>query len=248
MKKLCFILLFTGGLLGWKSSVFSQEGLQYQSIEVKNGGQISGQVTFSGETSALKPLVITKDTKICGKEPKFDESLIVAADNQGLMNVVVSIKNISKGKAWPADTTPQSLDQNSCRFNPHVIVVPQKEKFNVLNSDGVLHNIHTYSEANIPINKAQPKFLKKMSVSFEQSEYVRVNCDVHNWMQGWIVVAAHPYYAVSDKNGSFTIADLPAGKYMVEFWHEKLGSQTKEITIAAGGEAQLDAQFALNLN
>ena len=245
MKKVCFILLFVGGLLGWNSFAFSQEGLHYQAIEVNNGGKMSGKVTFSGEAPKLKALVVTKDVKVCGKEAKYDESLIVAGENQGLMNVVVSIKNISKGRAWPADTDPQSLDQDGCRFNPHVIVVPQKEKFNILNSDGVLHNIHTYSEANIPINKAQPKFLKKMSVSFEQTEYVRVNCDVHNWMQGWIAVAAHPYYAVSDKNGSFAIADIPAGKYMVEFWHEKLGKQTKEITIAAGGEAQLDTQFAL---
>jgi len=245
MKNMCFILLFFWVFLGMRGFVLAQQGSQYQAIEVKNGGKLTGKVTFKGEVAAPKQLQITKDQKVCGKEPIYDESLMVAKENHGLKNVVVSIVNISKGKSWPADSEPPVFDQNGCRFDPHVLVVPKDIKFNVLNNDGVLHNIHTHSEDNMPLNKAQPKFLKKMSLSFAQPEFIKVACDVHNWMNGWFVVAGHPYYAVTDESGDFTITDIPAGIYRIEFWHEKLGRQTKEMTLTEGGEVQLDAQFAL---
>ncbi|MFQ5753633.1 MAG: carboxypeptidase regulatory-like domain-containing protein [bacterium] len=245
MKQICFILLLFAGFLGIERFVWSQEGSQYQIIEVKNGGKLSGKVTFSGEVPIPKQLEITQDQNVCGKEPKHNESLVVSKESHGLRNVVGSIVNISKGKAWPADIEPSVLDQNGCRFDPHVLVVPKEAKFNVLNNDGIMHNIHTYSNENMPINRAQPRFIKNIPLKFDKPEFIKVTCDLHSWMNAWIVVAAHPYYTVTDENGSFTITDIPAGTYQIEFWHEKLGKQTKEITISGGGEAQLHVRYPL---
>jgi len=243
MKKAFTLLLFLGVFWGMQPFVLSQESSQYSKIEVKNGGKLSGRVTLKGEVPALQKLKITKDQKICGKDPKYDESIVVSKENHGLKNAVVSIVNISKGKSWPAGANPPVFSQNGCRFDPHVLVVPVAAKISILNNDGILHNVHTHSEDNGPLNRAQPKFLKKMSVSFEQPEFIRVACDVHNWMNGWLVVAAHPYYAVTDESGNFTITDIPAGSYRIQIWHEKLGEQTKEVSITEGGAAKLDALF-----
>ena len=112
----------------------------------------------------------------------------------------------------------------------------------VLNSDGILHNVHTVSEKNPSINKAQPGFVKSLSVSFATPEMVRMKCDVHGWMRGWILVTDDPA-AVTDESGSFTVADVPAGTHEVTVWHEKLGRQTKEVTVAAAGETVVEFLF-----
>jgi hypothetical protein len=113
----------------------------------------------------------------------------------------------------------------------------------IINSDGILHNIHTYPKNNPAINKAQPKFKKVMNEKFDKPDVVQIKCDVHTWMTGWVVVAGHPYYALSDATGGFKIADVPAGTYTVEYWHEKLGKQTKSITVPATGPVTADLEF-----
>lgn len=96
-------------------------------------------------------------------------------------------------------------------------------EIDILNSDGVLHNIHSFSTANPPINKAQPKFKKVITERFEQPEIIRVRCDVHSWMEGWIVVLASPYFAVTEETGLARIDSVPAGAHTLEVWHPELG-------------------------
>ena len=108
----------------------------------------------------------------------------------------------------------------------------------------MLHNIHTYSKINKPMNRAQPKFKKKLKVKFDKPEIMEVKCDVHGWMSGWIFVAGNPYYSVTGEDGAFSLTDVPAGKYKVTIWHEKLGTQTKEVEVKDGETAKLDVEFA----
>jgi plastocyanin len=135
------------------------------------------------------------------------------------------------------------LDQKVCVYRPHVLVVPINKPVKILNSDGILHNIHTYGKKNPPKNMAQPKFKKELTETFAQPEAVPVKCDVHGWMSAWIVAVDHPYYAVTDASGKFTIEDVPAGTYTVEYWQEKLGTQTKQVTVAASGSATADFAY-----
>src|SRR5947208_292406 len=187
----------------------------YEAIEVKDGGTISGEVTFAGNPPPPEKIATTKDQDVCGKTEKVNESLLVGP-NKGIQNVVVSLTNIQKGKKMP--DTGATLDQKDCRYAPHVVLTPVGTEMAILNSDGILHNIHTYSTKNPPFNKAQPKFKPKMTTdAFTQPEVVKLTCDAHGWMSGWLVVEDNPYYAVTDATGAFKIIDIPPADYEVNY-------------------------------
>jgi plastocyanin len=220
-------------------SVGSETSPAYTAVTVVAGGTVSGTVTYAGTAPAPAKLQVTKDVPICGKEGHLDESLMVGA-NKGIKDVVVSIKGIAKGKAMDALGASFVLDQKVCVYRPHVTVVPVKTPLKILNSDDIMHNIHTYGKKNPAKNIAQPKFKKEITETYAYPEFIPVKCDVHGWMSAWIVVVEHPYYAVTDASGKFTIADVPAGTYTLEYWQEKLGTQTKQVTVAASGTATAD--------
>ena len=213
---------------------------QYTPGSVSGGGTISGSVMYDGKPPVMKALKIEKDTKVCAVHPKYREDVVVDSKG-GLKNVVVYIDGIKSGKAWEEKYT---LDQNGCSFVPHVTIVAVGQKLSILNSDGILHNIHTYSTLNPSMNKAQPRFKKKISAKFNKPEFIKLRCDVHAWMSGWIVSAANPYYVVSDESGNFSIPDVPAGTYTLKYWHETLGEQSMEVTVTAGGVTNSDAKFS----
>lgn len=214
----------------------------YTTAPVVAGGTVSGTITYAGTVAAPKKLEVTKDVAVCGKEGHVDESLVVGA-NKGIQNVVVSIKGVKQGKGMETLGASFVLDQKVCAYKPHVLVVPINKPLKILNSDGILHNIHTYGKKNPPKNIAQPKFKKELTETFAQAEVVPVKCDVHGWMGAYIVTVDHPYHAVTDANGKFTITDVPAGTYTVEYWQEKLGVQTKQITVAASGATTADFAY-----
>lgn len=216
---------------------------KYTTIDVQNGGTLAGKVIFSGPVPKPKILKVGTDTEVCGHS-KTDESLVVDPQTKGIQWAVVYLKNISAGKDWKIDPATLAMDQLGCQFKPHVLVVPVKQTFYMLNSDGVLHNVHTRSKVNRELNKAQPKFMKKMPLKFNKPEIVQINCDVHNWMRGWVVVAPHPYYAVTAKDGSFQLTDIPPGTYEVEVWHETLGTQVQTVEIKAGQTTTLEFKMA----
>ncbi len=214
--------------------------LGYDAGAVSNGGSISGTITFIGDAPEVKPVEVTKDTKVCAQTQKYDESLVVG-ENKGIKNAVVSISNISNGKDFGEAMV---LDQKECVYTPHIVLTPTGSELEILNNDGILHNIHTYSEANPAFNQAQPKFKKKLKKKFDQPEVVRVECDAHGWMKGWIVVMEHPYYAVTDGEGKFSLSDVPAGEYEVKIWHETLGETMQKVTVEAGGDASLAVELS----
>ncbi|MBI2359441.1 MAG: carboxypeptidase regulatory-like domain-containing protein [Deltaproteobacteria bacterium] len=230
MKKavsLAFVAAFTGL---WLSQVWAYEG-----GSVKDGGTISGAVKFKGSAPAPKKLDINKDKEVCAKTPKNDPSLIVSGGN--LVNAVVSITDIKKGKK--ADPQKVTLDQKGCEYHPHVVALVAGSSVEILNPDGILHNVHSYSKVNSAFNVAQPKFKKAMTQKIDKPEIISVKCDVHGWMSGWLFVAEHPYFSVTDKSGSFKLTDVPPGTYTVEVWHETLGKQTQKVTVKSKEEAKV---------
>jgi plastocyanin len=213
----------------------------YEAIEVKDGGTIAGEVKFSGTPPTPAKIATTKDQEVCGKTEKVDESLLVSA-NKGIQNVVVSITDIQKGKKLP--DTGATLDQKDCRYAPHVLLSPAGADVSILNNDGILHNIHTYSTKNPAFNKAQPKFKKEMKEKFAQPETVKLTCDAHGWMSGWLIVQDHPYYAITDASGAFKITDVPPGDYEVRFWHETLGEVKQKVSVKTKEEAKMSVEMA----
>jgi hypothetical protein len=207
--------------------------------EAQDTGGLSGRITYAGTPPPKKKLDVTKDTEVCGKSEIYDEALVVGPD-KGLKNAVVMVMGAKGGKF----ASPKAvLDQKGCKYVPRVVVVPTTGELDILNSDGILHNIHTHSTANPAINKAQPKFKKTLTEKFTKPEIVKATCDAHGWMTGWVVATDHPFVAVTDEKGNFTMKDVPAGNYKVEIWHETLGKQVKEVSI----KAKEDAKLALEL-
>ena len=212
----------------------------YEGADVKDGGTISGTVKFKGSERAPKKLDVGKDKEVCAKSPKLDQSLIVNGGN--LVNAVVTITDIKKGKK--IELKKVTLDQNGCEYKPHVVAFPAGSTVEILNPDGILHNIHSYSKVNSPFNQAQPKFKKTLDVKIEKPEVIQVKCDVHGWMAGWLVATENPYFAVTDNSGSFKLTDVPAGSYTVEVWHETLGKTTQKVTVKAKEEAKINFEVA----
>ncbi len=213
--------------------------LAYTGGDVKDGGSISGTVKFAGTAPAPKKLEVTKDKEVCAKGDKTDKSLVV--HNGNIEYAVVSITDIKTGKK--IDAKKVNLDQKDCEYHPHVLAFPVGTPVEINNPDGILHNIHSYSKANPTFNIAQPKFKKTVEVKLEKPEAVNVKCDVHGWMNGWLVATETPYVAVTDASGNFKLTDVPAGTYTVEVWHETLGKSSQKVTVKAKEDAK--ANFEL---
>lgn len=219
--------------------------LAYEEGGVTNGGRISGKITLEGKAPAPRKIKVNKDQDACGNE-QTSEELLVGKDG-GIQNVVVTITGIKSGKKWTlADEI--TIDQDGCKFAPHVTLFKPGATLIALNPDGIAHNIHTFSRKNPAINKAQPKFKKKMTIKgkFKKPETIKLSCDIHKkWMGAWIIVADSPYITITDTSGSFKIDNVPPGDYTVEIWHEKLGKQTEKVSVKDNGDAKVSVSFKI---
>ncbi len=217
-------------------------GLGYTVIDVADGGVIRGTVRFVGTVPVPRSVSVSEDANTCGEEREIHGLRV--GENGGLMHSVVSLIDITAGARLEAVSTPPTLDQRGCAFEPHILLAPVSEVVEVLNNDPITHNIHTVAFANRPINRAQPSAVKKIDVSFMVAEKVRVRCDIHEWMGAWIVVMDHPYHAVTDATGGFGLENVPPGTYTMEVWHETLGAVTQEVSVTAGEESTVDVEMA----
>jgi plastocyanin len=193
--------------------------------------EIQGRVLLTGELPASKKVPITIDQYVCGTE-QMTADLVVSGARE-VRNVVVWLENPPPGapSAPPATTTP--MDQKECVFVPRVVIVPAAGTVEFLNSDRLLHNLHSVSRDNPPFNRTQPKG-RTIPVTFVKPEIVRIDCDLHSWMRGWVVVAAHPFYALTDAQGRFRLDNVPPGPYTLRVWHERLGELSRPVTVTEG--------------
>jgi len=204
-------------------------------VDAQAGGAVEVTVTYMG-APVVEKLKVNKDTQKCGTEAVIEK--VVVGGNKGLANAVVSVPS-AKGAPKAMKAT---VDQHGCKFVPHVVAMTPGE-IEVKNSDDILHNIHTYSTVNPSINKAQPKFKKVMTEKLEKPEFVKLTCDVHSWMLGWVAVLPTPFFGVTDANGTAKIENVPAGKQSIEVWHETLGKQTREVEVKAGQVAKVGIEM-----
>lgn len=228
--------------------IFSPSPEAYEVVDVKNGGAITGKITFAGSPPPPTAHLITKDHSTCGKGKIEVREIDVKGG--ALRGVVVYLEKVEKGKAFSKAASSAVVDQKKCVFEPYLLVARDKTRLTIKNSDPVLHNIHAYeligklrrSMFNIAQPKSKPLTKKKLRV--RRGGHVRFECDAHNWMLGFMYVAKNPYYAVVGGDGSYTIGDVPPGSYTLNAWHPVLGVQKKQITIAAGGKAPASFTFS----
>lgn len=212
-------------------------------------GSIQGTVKTAQPATARPPHAVTKDASVCGKDA-VDEAVIVDKKG-GLRNVVVFLKDAKfAGKLAPVDGA--ALDQKGCRYTPHVQALTVGTPLSLLNNDAVLHNVHANDSGMTVFNIAMPIKGQKLPVPMRKPGLMKLQCDAgHTWMNGWLYVFDHPYFAVTDEAGAFTIKDVPPGEYTVELWHEPADGQgagvrnTAKIKVADGKPAHLDLTMKL---
>jgi plastocyanin len=209
---------------------------------------ITGTVTFDGKVPPLKPLAMEADPACAKKhsKPVPNEMLALGSGNT-MGNILVWVsKGLPSGKTYPTPKTPVTLDQNGCVYVPHVMGIMIGQTYRILNSDGILHNIHTLPKINPGFNRGQPATVKEMTTNFPKPENMfQVKCDVHPWMSAYIGVFTHPFFAVTKPDGKFSIAGLEAGTYEITAWHERLGTQTASVTVTANETKAQDFKFAV---
>jgi plastocyanin len=206
--------------------------LGFFSSEVLWAETIKGNVRYVGAPIEKKKTAVTIDQYVCGKE-KDPEDLLISPNN-GIKNAVVSLQNIAAETKRDWNLPAAKMDQKQCSFVPRVVVVPVGGSVEFLNSDRLLHNVRGAGKENPPFNRAQPH-ARSISFSFKQPELLRIDCDLHSWMRGWVVVAEHPFYAVTDEHGEFSLENVPRGKYTLQVWQESLGTVTQQVVVGDKG-------------
>ena len=214
----------------------------YDVTAVADGGSVGGTITLSGPILKLPVRKISKDTQVCGTAARESQKLIVNGTG-GLRNAVVIVEGVRRGKAMPTAVQNAEIDQNKCEYLPHVQVMAVNSEIALRNSDPILHNIQFFQGDNTLFNIAQPVQGQVNKHKLEKAGTIYVECAVHGWMQGNVVVVDNPYYAVTDENGRFSITDLPPGKYQLKIWHEYVGELTREVTVTAKTETALNVDL-----
>jgi plastocyanin len=213
--------------------------------QLASAGDISGTITLKGTPPKEKDITPLKDDPTCGKlHTEMPTTHFYVAGPKGeLADVVVSLQGVS-GKSAGASAAPATLDQRGCEYIPQILAVQTGQKIVVKNSDPVLHNIHDLpnpDSGNKEENKAQMPNGPELTFVFDKPEdFLKFKCDVHPWMFAWVSIFDHPYFAVSAKDGTFKIANVPAGKYTLKAAHRKAGVVTQEVEVKEGEPAKVE--------
>ncbi len=213
--------------------------LAYEEISVADGGSISGKVTYLGSVPTKK-VIPTKDKKICGGIR--DEAKILVDDDKGVQDAVVYLKKVAKGKAWEAPKETPKILNKDCIFYPHVQVVRAGD-IDIVNEDPILHNTHGYYGKRTAFNLGLPNKGDSVTKKLKRPGKVRVDCDAHGWMLGWVYVADSPYYTLTSENGSFSIADIPPGDYTLIATQEYTGDTETSVSIKAGEATEITIEL-----
>lgn len=238
---LAVVLLMLGG------AAASAKDQVYEAIEVADGGSIVGTVSFLGTPPSPKKLPVGTDPEACGTAEKPSRALLVD-ENGGVRDAVVNLRRIERGRPWPQ--REYYLRQSDCRFDPHILLIPEGEDLHLVNTDRILHIVRSISRDSV-FNVGQPRFVVQLLVeNFTQqiakTKAVRLVCDIHGWMEAYAVIQKHPYYAVTEPDGSFRIEDVPPGKYELELWHQVLGEDSRRITVSPNAETVVEFERSLS--
>ena len=208
----------------------------YKVIQVEHGATVVGTVRWEGPVPKLPQLPITKNSDICDPDSRKTINLdrLEISSSGAVSDAVVYLKNISAGKAMDLPEMRQHLDQEHCRYVPHIFIVPQGTAFQLKSSDPILHTVHMSGAANA--NVPFPFQNQFVSVNLPRPGVVDLKCNAgHVWMNAEVLVVDHPYYAVTSADGSFQLSDIPAGDYEIEVWHEgwKILREESVLDVAA---------------
>lgn len=205
---------------------------------------LTGIVKFEGKLPSAAIINMHADPQ-CAQQhnaPIFSQELVTDAKS-GLQNVIVFVADGLGDRAFSQPSESVIVDQKGCMYQPHVLAIRANQTLEVMNEDPTSHNVHPVPANNREWNKAEPPG-SRVEATFSREEIaIPVKCNIHPWMRSYIAVLKHPYFAVTGQDGSFDLRGLPPGTYLIEAWHEKLGTATQKITVGAGETKTVDFVF-----
>ena len=202
-------------------------------VDPATAATVTGRITFAGTAPTPEPVKMSSDPSCAqpGAPPATKEDLVVGSGG-GLQNVFVYVKDGLGNRTFATPEAPVVLDQKGCHYLPHVLGIQVGQPLEIRNDDPTLHNVHALAKQNAEFNQGQPlKGMKNIHTFSTKEVMVPFKCDVHGWMNAFIGVLDHPFFAVTSADGSFSLKELPPGTYTIEAWHEKLGTQTQMVTV-----------------
>ena len=239
----------------------------YREVTVSSGGIVCGSVRLACELPRKLQLAITKDANYCGVNKTLPRLRI--GKDKGVQDAIVWLEGIAEGKVRRDADKQLVLDQLKCEYRPHILLLPFGSSLNIVNSDPILHNVHAYHDDKTLFNIAQP--IKGQRTTVKQTQFKKPGlysaaCDAgHPWMSAYVMVSEHPYYALTDANGSFVLDNIPPGKYNLRMWHEGVAvvkkemengrpkafryeapyEATKEVVVPANGKVEIEFPLSL---
>ena len=215
-----------------------------QRVDAATAATVTGIIALEGTPPPNETIRMNADP-VCMKEakgPQTQDTYVVGSDGKTLGNVFVYVKDGLGNRVYATPEMPVVLDQQGCRYEPHVFGVFVGQPVEIRNSDPTLHNVHAIPNTNREFNFGQQPNLPPLTRSFDEPEIgLPIRCDVHGWMRAYANVVTHPFFAVTAEDGMFEIKGLPPGTYTIEAWHERLGTQTQQVTISEGSPSVMAA-------
>jgi plastocyanin len=201
-------------------------------VPADSAATVTGSITFEGTPPPPEPIDMSEEPACAEQhtEPPAKQAAVVGANGE-LANVFVYVKEGLAPRNWGTPSEGVTIDQQGCEYHPHVLAIQAGQPLIIKNSDGILHNINTQPTANQGFNISQPVTMETERTFTDPEVMIPVKCDVHGWMEAYIGVQDHPYMAVSGTDGTFSLANLPPGTYVIEAWHERYGTQTQSVTV-----------------
>ncbi len=205
------------------------------------GGTITGKVNYKGAPGKPVENKMTPECKTANAGKVVMNDATVINSNNTVQWAMVSLKDAKAPAGDTGTATPVTFDQHGCMYTPHVFGIRVNQTLKILNSDGFLHNVNGMPKQSPKFNNGMPTKGSTIEKKFTKPEMaVRIKCDVHPWMNAYANVFDHPYFAVTDNAGNYTISNVPPGDYTIEMWHEKLGTKTEKVKVTEGGSSTVD--------
>lgn len=203
---------------------------------------LRGRVLFAGTPPQRKPIKMSGEASCRHADnPALSEDVIVGADG-ALKNVVVRVAEGLGDRVFAPPGQPVVIDQAGCLFVPHIVAVQQNQAVEFRNSDPAVHNVRCLAQVNPGFNVSMSARGRVVRKYFPKPEIIKIRCDIHAWMSAHIAVGDR-FQSVTGEDGSFALQGLPAGTYVIEAWHETLGTRRQTVTLEEGGTVQADFSF-----
>ena len=199
----------------------------------QGAGSITGRVTVT-DPPEPRMVAVTTDQAVCGTE--VEDQAVVVDGSGGLANAVVLVA----GVPWSERPSDAVINNAGCYFLPRVQVLPTRTVVTIKSEDDTLHSTHAYDDRQRTLfNIAIPFPGLEVQRPFRRPGPVRIECDSHGWMRGWVYVS-DDLGTVTGSDGTFELTGIPPGTYQLTVWHERYEGAARQVTVTAGGTAEAD--------